>query len=210
MKAGGISIGVVVLAAGASSRMARPKLLLPWGGTTILGHIAREWRALHVTQLAPVVRVGDAELEREWERLGNKLRIVNERADEGMFTSVRAASKWEGWENGISHFVVSLGDQPQIARETLSALLKCVSQFPSFIWQPSVNGRPKHPVVFPREIFRELGLSRAFTLRDFLQENQVKRRFMECKDPGLEIDLDTPEEYAVARHRFDAALREVA
>jgi len=33
------AVGVVILAAGRSARMGRPKLLLPWGGTSVLGHL---------------------------------------------------------------------------------------------------------------------------------------------------------------------------
>jgi hypothetical protein len=32
---------------------------------------------------------------------------------------------------------------------------------------------------------------------------------MDCDDPGLEIDLDTPEDYAKARQRFDSDATEV-
>src|SRR5208282_5690411 len=39
-------LGVVLLAAGGSRRMERPKLLLPWGGTSIAGHQIRVWDGL--------------------------------------------------------------------------------------------------------------------------------------------------------------------
>ena len=40
------NLGVVILGAGASSRMGRPKLLLPWRDTTVIGQIIRQWREL--------------------------------------------------------------------------------------------------------------------------------------------------------------------
>ena len=40
------AIGVIILGAGASSRMGRPKLLLPWGDTSVIGHLIRQWQAL--------------------------------------------------------------------------------------------------------------------------------------------------------------------
>ena len=36
--------GVVILAAGASSRMGKPKLVLPWGKTSVLGHLIEQWK----------------------------------------------------------------------------------------------------------------------------------------------------------------------
>ena len=42
----GIVCGVIILAAGASSRMGRPKMLLPWGATSVLGHLIGQWQTL--------------------------------------------------------------------------------------------------------------------------------------------------------------------
>ena len=52
------AIGVVILGAGASSRMGRPKLLLPWRDTTVIGAILRQWRELGAAQIAVVLRLG--------------------------------------------------------------------------------------------------------------------------------------------------------
>src|SRR5438874_1514761 len=43
-----IAAGVIILAAGRSRRMGRPKMLLPWGNTTVLGHLVAQWQALGV------------------------------------------------------------------------------------------------------------------------------------------------------------------
>ena len=48
-------MGVVVLAAGASSRMGRPKLLLPWGDTTVIGHLIANWQTVGARQITVVV-----------------------------------------------------------------------------------------------------------------------------------------------------------
>ena len=52
-----MKLGVVILAAGASSRMGRPKLLLPWSGTTVIGHLLNQWRALGAS---PITKIGRA------------------------------------------------------------------------------------------------------------------------------------------------------
>jgi molybdenum cofactor cytidylyltransferase len=206
-----IAVGVVVLAAGASTRMGRPKLLLPWGGTTVLGHVTGQWRLLNAVQIVPVFRSGDLTLEEEWVRLGNVLesRISNAQAEAGMFSSVQAASKWGGWRSEISHFVITLGDQPQVSRETLGSLVQFASRCRSSVIQPQVNGRAKHPVVLRRDIFLSLGSSSAATFRDFLEQHPTDRRFMDSDDSGLEFDLDTPEDYANLRQRFDSAGAEI-
>ena len=186
--------------------MGRPKLLLPWAGTTILGHIVRQWKLLKAAQIIPVFRANDAELEAEWARLGNNLdsRIINEQPGAGMFSSVQAASRWEGWKNEISHFVVTLGDQPQISGGVLRSLVQFASESAATIVQPQINGRPKHPVIFPRASFYALSSSTASTLREFLEDHRANRRFWVCDEPSLEVDLDTAEDYANARQRFDS------
>ena len=50
-----VAFGVVILAAGASSRMGRCKFLLPWGEKTILTHLLNQWRNAGAAQIAPVI-----------------------------------------------------------------------------------------------------------------------------------------------------------
>jgi len=47
-----LRIGVVILAAGASSRMGQPKLLLPWNDTSVLGDLLNQWKR------SPLVALG--------------------------------------------------------------------------------------------------------------------------------------------------------
>ena len=65
-------LGAVILAAGRSLRMGRPKLLLPWGETSVLGHLLNQWRQVGAAQVA-VVHAADNRLilaERGYFRIG--------------------------------------------------------------------------------------------------------------------------------------------
>lgn len=64
-----LRLGVVILGAGASTRMGRPKMLLPWGSMTVLGHIVRQWRELGACQIAVVGRPNDDELMKALKRV---------------------------------------------------------------------------------------------------------------------------------------------
>jgi len=64
-----LGFGVVILAAGASSRMGKPKMLLPWGGTTVLGHLIVQWKALRAGQIAVVLATGDQPVSAQLDRL---------------------------------------------------------------------------------------------------------------------------------------------
>lgn len=190
-------MGAAILGAGASSRMGRPKLLLPWGNTTVIGQIIRQWRELGAGQIAVVHRPNDAELATELKRLNfpERDRIENPRPTEGMFSSILCAAKWPGWYRGISHWVIVLGDQPHLKTDTLQLLLAQARQSADAVCQPEFNGRAGHPVILPRSVFVELKHSRAETLKDFLKPFAGRRVQCPVEDVGLLLDLDRPEDY---------------
>jgi CTP:molybdopterin cytidylyltransferase MocA len=192
--------GVVILGAGASSRMRRPKLLLPWGATTIVGHLIEQWQMLGAAQIAIVHRPDDRELDVELDRLSfpPPARIENPQPERGMFSSILCAARWPGWRKEISSRAVVLGDQPHLRLETLRALLEFSMQNPDAICQPAFNGHAGHPVVLPSSVFAELKHSRAETLKVFLK--LFAGRCVQCPvaDAGLLLDLDRPEDYEKA------------
>src|SRR5262245_53796199 len=82
-----LSFATVVLAAGRSVRMGRPKLLLPWGTTTVLGQIVQQWQKLNARQIGVVCAAGDASMVAEIQRLAlpGTHPIENQSAESGMF-----------------------------------------------------------------------------------------------------------------------------
>lgn len=197
---GAAPFGVVLLGAGASSRMGRPKLLLPWADTTIVGHLIRQWQALSAGQIAIVVRPDDCELHTELDRLEvpDGDRIENPNADRGMFSSILCAANWTGWKSNLTAWAIALGDQPHLKQETLRALLDVHREQPEAICQPAYGGRARHPVVLPRRVFLALRDSRAATFKDFLQQTSCSRVESPIDDSGLGLDLDRPEDYGRA------------
>ena len=125
MKVGKLELGVVLLAAGASTRMGRPKMLLPWGDTSVLGHLVTQWRDLGAGQIAVVCAAADQALLTELERLNfpPDQRIANPTPELGMFSSIQCAARWPHWKPALTHWAIVLGDQPHLRCETLHALL---------------------------------------------------------------------------------------
>src|SRR4051794_13469397 len=113
---GNLRVGVVILGAGASSRMGQPKLVLPWAGKTVIAHMIDLWRSLSAAQIAVVISRGSSALVQELDRSGleSNNRIVNEKPALGMFSSVQGAARWPHWAPDLTHVVLTLGDQPQI------------------------------------------------------------------------------------------------
>ena len=195
-----IQLGVVLLAAGASTRMGRPKLLLPWGDTSVLGHLVAQWRRLGAEQIVVVCRRDDEALHRALDQLEIPVtnRVINPSPECGMFSSIVSAARWTGWKAELSHWAVAIGDQPLVALQTLQGLLEFVCDRPNQICQPSRGGRGRHPVFFPAAEFGQLATATEQHLKEFLENRRTIRTFCESDDPGLDLDLDEPADYEMA------------
>ena len=197
-------LGTVILAGGSSRRMGRPKLLLRWGGTSILGHQLGIWQQLGAAQISVVYAAADELLNEELDRQGvpAQNRIVNSNPEDGMFSSVRCAAMWNGWMPNLTHCAITLGDQPHLRLETLKAVITLSRKQPDRVCQPQYLGHAGHPVILPRAIFEQLKTTDAPTLKDFL----ASRPSVSCEvsDPGLELDIDTPADYERALRLFQA------
>jgi molybdenum cofactor cytidylyltransferase len=191
------AFGVVILAAGRSRRMGQPKLLLPWGPTTVLGHLLAQWRRLEARQLGVVCAADDRGMEAELDRLGFPAegRICNPAPNRGMFSSIQAASQWPGWNGELTHWALTLGDQPHLRLETLVQAVEFSAAHPDQVCQPARNGHGRHPVFFPRGTFLRLAHSKAEHLKEFLATLTDPVALWESEDAGLDLDLDHPEDY---------------
>ena len=191
------ALGVFILGAGASARMGRPKLLLPWSDTTVIGRIIATWRELGAGQIAIVMRPDDALLAAELDRLkfSRTNCIFNPHPEQGMFSSILCAANWPDWRASISSWTLVLGDQPQLDAKALRPLLAFHAQNPGKICQPSLAGHGAHPVIFPRSALEQLKTTTAATLKDCLKLMASSCVQCEMDAPGLLLDLDTPEDY---------------
>jgi len=189
--------GVVLLAAGKSERMGKPKLLLPWEKTSILGHQLHLWQRLHAHQIAVVCASGDSALRAELDRPGFPAshRILNPKPELGMFSSIRCAAQWRDWDSALTHWVITLGDQPHLKVETLQTLLGFGAAHPDKVCQPRRLRRLRHPVVLPRRFFHPLAGAQVSTLNDFLKSIPEDVEGCDIDDAGLEFDIDTPRDY---------------
>jgi len=191
------NLGVVILAAGRSRRMGRPKLLLPWGETSVLGHQIRAWQRLGAGQINVVCAAGDSAIRAELNRLRfpKARRISNPQPERGMFSSIRCAAQWTGWTAELTHWAISLGDQPHVRQETRRTLLAFSANHATKVCQPRVLGHPRHPVILPKDIFLQLNQTNAPTLKEFLQTIPEDVTHCDIDDLGLKFDIDTPADY---------------
>jgi molybdenum cofactor cytidylyltransferase len=141
----------LVLAAGGSSRLGRPKQLLPYGDGTLLGHVLGVARACPFDQLVVAVG-GHAEEVLAGLDLGGADVVVNDAYGEGCSSSIAAALG--AIDARCEVLVLLLGDQPGVAPETATALLDGRGAAPLAACRYE-DGRG-HPLAFGREVFGEL------------------------------------------------------
>jgi len=197
-----LSVGVVILAAGRSRRMGRPKLLLPWGSSSVLGHLITQWQALGARQIAVVCALDESAIVTELDRLGFPAgqRVFNPDPERGMFSSIQCAAQWPGWQTAVTHWTLVLGDQPHLREATLRCLLEFGAAHPEAVCQPAHGGHRRHPVVLPRCAFHQLANSTATDLKEFLKSFATAT--CELDEAGLELDIDRPEDYEKALRMY--------
>lgn len=181
----------VVLAAGRSSRMGRPKLALPLGTSTVLQAALRPLVASPVDAIVVVVGC-DAE------RLAPALRELR---DPRLRTVTNAA-----WADGIGaslacgvravppehHVLVALGDEPAVPGALVSAVLASARGGAPLV-VPLCGDRPVHPVLFAPELRPELLALVGDTGGRAVVRRHLSRAVRLAAEPTP--DLDRPGDY---------------
>ncbi|AIE86529.1 nucleotidyltransferase family protein [Fimbriimonas ginsengisoli] len=182
---------VVVLAAGGSARLGRPKQLLPYLGRTLVEHAVRTAIA---SGAAEVVVVLGAEAAAVRERLqGLKVRFVTNRDwQEGMGGSIRAGVA--ALSGHIEAAVIALADQPRITPDHLRTLAHRIEEAEKTIVASSYDGVLGAPCAFARAEFpRLLALSGDTGARALVRSGSEPVEVV-CFD-GANVDVDTPADY---------------
>ena len=144
-----MSVTGLVLGAGGSQRLGRPKQLLPYGGGTLLGHVLGVARECRFDQLV-VALGGSADEVRAAVDLDGAEVVVNDAYGTGCSSSIAAALA----VIDADVLVLMLGDQPGVTPETVAALLAGRGDAPLAVCRYD-DGR-WHPIAFARETFGEL------------------------------------------------------
>ncbi len=180
----------LVLGAGGSQRLGRPKQLLPYGDGTLLGHVVGVARACRFDQL--VVAIGGAadDVRASVDLAGAEV-VVHDAYGAGCSSSIAAALGVVDPRCDV--LVLLLGDQPGVSAGTVSALLAGRGDAPLAVCRYD-DGRG-HPIAFARGVFGALadlhGDKGVWRLLD-----QRAGDVAEVPVAGpIPLDVDTPEDY---------------
>jgi CTP:molybdopterin cytidylyltransferase MocA len=184
-----MTVGAVILAAGAGSRFGGAKLLAPLDGRPIIAHVVETARA---SGLDPIVVVGPPTGELDDVDLGAVRRVTNETPQEGLSSSVRLGLRAFELEPDVTAAVILPGDQPRVRAETIAALIDAMEETPEirFVAARHEDDRSPNPVLARRSVWRladELAGDRGFG--PVLLAHPELVRWIEV--PGSNPDIDT-------------------
>lgn len=194
-------LAALVLAAGASTRMGRPKALIEWDGQSFLRRVVG---LAEGCGCAPIIVVEGA-IELPGAELGTACRTHNDRWSKGQLSSLQAGlAALSAAVSGVSEVsevsevsgvMVLAIDRPRVLPSTCRALAQAHERAPERIWQPAHEGRRGHPIVYPRALFPALlGLPSEEGPRSWLRSPTIDalRSAVEVSDPGIFDNFDRP------------------
>ena len=145
------AVAGLVLAAGGSRRLGRPKQLLPYGGATLLDHTLGTARACRFDQLVCVLGGASDEVRATVDLRGIDV-VLNPEFGAGCSSSIAAALGTV--DPRVDVVVLLLGDQPGVLPETVAALLAGRGGAPLAACR--YDGGRGHPLAFARSTFGDL------------------------------------------------------
>lgn len=213
------AVVAVVLAAGRSARMGRPKLDLPWGTTTILGQVLATLRAAGIADIVVVARRGDDAAEGRAAEVGAALAEVDASGDGGdggdggpptrsLQAAIALVRERQG-DNADRALLVMPGDMPLVRPSTVAALVAAhaaAADGGGGIFAPRHAGRRGHPVIFGARLVARLAALEAHRPpRTVIEAHRDQLTLLPVDDAGVTVDIDDDASYRRWRPRDGSA-----
>ena len=185
-----LRVSAILLAAGRSRRMGRPKQLLPLGGKPALVHSLDAIAGAGIEDVVVVLNALVGRAAKIIRHLPVNIVFNNDPASE-MADSVRIGlSSVHASSSGV---LVHLADYPLISADTVRALMAMHSDEPDKILIPAYEGAKGHPCLFPKHLAMEV--FQGNTLKQIVHRDNARIRIVQVRDEGILLDMDTEEDY---------------
>lgn len=204
-----MQIAAIILAAGESRRMGREKALLPWpSGKVGKSREQNETTLLEVTlanaasvaELIVVVAGQNVEVLSAAVAGFPQVKVVtNEDPRRGMFSSLQCGASAALAAEAEAAFVFHI-DRPPVLLRTLKTLLQSLEDTSNdaVAVVPIYLGTHGHPYVISRKLLREIVAAPLDTNARDLMHATGRVEYVDCDDPTVLLNMNTPEEYARA------------
>jgi len=198
-------IAALVLAAGQSRRMGRPKMLLPWGGTTVLGKVIDTILRAGMADILVISGSENQQIESLALQLGVRSLFNPAYAQSDMLGSIQCglralASQSSAGQAPAPGALICLGDQPQIEATTVRLVRDTFLNTHANLVVPSYQMRRGHPWLVARPRWDDLlRMQPGRSPREFLNTYAGEIEYVTVNSRSVIEDLDTPEDYIRSR-----------
>lgn len=190
-------IAGIVLAAGASSRMGRPKAFLPMApGGTMLGRVLGTLADAGIDPLIVVARTRfDPASAWSDSRAAGVRVVVNPDPERGQLSSFVCGI--DALDPAAPCALMTLVDVPLVRPASVAALVRAWRGAQVMLVRPVHGGRHGHPVIFGRRLLDALRRADCSEgAKPIVRAFASQGLEVPVDDPGVLVDLDTPDEYA--------------
>lgn len=194
------TVGVVVLAAGASKRMGEPKLLLPWGKRTIIEHTVEQLIKLKTDPIVVVTGYYSTEIKSALERWEVQFAQNRTYKTAELGGSLRAGL--QALSKQVSAALIVLGDQPNIPPKVTQQILMAYAEHQREIILPQYDGRVGYPVLIARRHWPELlAMKDDAGFEKWLAAHVPEALRVPVDTDAIFRSVDTPQDYREAKAR---------
>jgi len=181
----------VILAAGRASRMGRPKQLLPYGSTSVLGSVIAAADTSRLERVVVVIGayVEDVSADAALTRVEV---VVNPDPDRGNMSSLLIAAE----QVGDRPILLMMGDMPGLPAEVIDAHLDAWARDPASMRVTAYLDRRGHPLLLPSALVADLPNLEG--LRPLWALTADPSTAILAVDGNMPVDVDTPEDYRAA------------
>ena len=189
-------IPAIVLAAGKSARMGRPKPNLPLGGGTFLSRIVHTLLDAGVDDVVIVVGHAKDVVVSDFAGRGLAARFVeNTDYESGQLSSILAGLQVVD-RPGVTAALVTLVDVPLVSAATVRAVVDCFRATNVPIVRPTRGAEHGHPLLIARALVDALRhADQATGAKPIVRAHATPTGDLPIEDAGAFADIDTPEDY---------------
>ena len=188
-------IAAVVLSAGESSRMGRPKALLPIEGETFIGRIVASLKRTQVGKILVVLGHNADQLAAAIGALPVEI-LINPNYQLGQLSSLQVAVRTLLSDPDCDAMLVHLVDHPYIDASLVDRMIRQFYESKKDIVVPRCRGKRGHPVLFSRRLFGALlDAPMDQGAKAVVNAHGAATLEMETDEEGITVDIDTPELY---------------
>ena len=186
-------INAIILAAGESKRMGKPKPLLRFNDKTFLDQMISVLKLSDADRIT-VVLGAEAETIKKSVDLSGTYVVINKDYQKGQLSSLIAAIEQTPQETNA--ILVCLVDTPLITAEVVNKIISKFKETNNPIIVPVFNKKRGHPVLFSSSLFNELlNAPQEQGARYVVYSNEEKVLELETSEGGILTGIDTPDDY---------------